>query len=226
MYHKTAEKLPILMGFLLIFILASGCNPKQLFTEQNRQHLKEQLLDVSEVQFFLDKEIIMRRQSEKHSTAISTTGEITQRDGQTTQEVRFVRGISGIVEKLDDEFIYVRFEPGIPEDGKFLRFYKNSYDTYQVDADHWYENEGMVVYGMDTFFMAPPHNDALLMCKKSEIYKPEKKSRTVKGMRIEDRKKKKEKRQKRVKRKDYKQVDPNDDSDEDVWEDDGESTEQ
>lgn len=165
----------------------------------------------------------MRRQVESTETSV-TNGEIKQIDGERTQEIRIPRGTPGVVEQTSDEKLWIAFE-----DCKecALRFIKNSYDSYQVDADQWVEGKGQISYDGKTFYMIPPHNDALLMVKKSQLYKPEKRSRTLKGVRIEDRKgRQKKDKKKKIRRKDLRVIDPEspEESDDELWEDEDDGT--
>lgn len=198
----------------LVILLGSACSPRLLFTEQNREHLDAQGLDIERVQFYTDKEIVMRRKMESKETKVSN-GEIRQIDGERTQEIRIPRGTPGIVDQVEAEKIWLAFEDC---KGCELRFYKNSFDTYQVDADDWIEKRGQIKYNGKTFYMIPPHNDALLMVKKREIYKPNKNSRVAKGVRIDGKKKKR----KKVRRKDIRKIeeDENYDNDQPNWDDD------
>lgn len=201
----------------------TSCGPSQVFTEGSRDILETQGIAIENIQFYADKEIIMRRQVESTETKVNN-GEIKQIDGKRTQEIRIPRGTPGVVEQTSDGKLWVAFE-----DCKecALRFIKNSYDSYQVDADKWLEGNGQINYHGKVFYMIPPHNDALLMVKKSQLYKPEKRSRTLKGVRIEDRKgRQKKDKKKKIRRKDLRVIDPEapEESDDELWEDEDDGT--
>ena len=189
----------------MAILLGTACSPRLLFTEQNRSHLENQKLDIERVQFYTDKDIVMRRKMESSETKVSN-GEIRQIDGDRTQEIRIPRGTPGIVDRVDVGKIWLVFED---RDSCAIRFYKNSYDTYQVDADKWIEKKGAIRYDRESFYLVPPNNDALLMVKKREIYKPEKRSRVAKGVRIDGKGKKK----KKVRRKDIKRIEEDEEFD-------------
>ncbi len=213
----------LFLFFALIAAVLTSCGPSQVFTENSRAILEKQGIEVINIQFYADKEIIMRRQVESTETSVSN-GEIKQIDGERTQEIRIPRGTPGVVEQTADGKLWVAFEDC---EGCALRFIKNSYDSYQVDADKWLEGKGQIDYDGKQFYMIPPHNDALLMVKKSELYKPEKRSRTVKGVRIENSKgKDKKRKKKKIRRKDLRVIEPDspEETDDDLWNDEDDGT--
>ena len=209
---------------LLAFIAAvlTSCGPSEVFTENSRIILEGQGIDIEEIQFYADKEIIMQREISKTETSIAK-GEIIMKEGQRTQEIRIPRGTPGVVEQSADGKLWVAFEDC---EECTLRFIKNSYESYQVDADKWLQGKGQINYRKKSFYLIPPHNDALLMVKKSDIYKPEKRSRTLKGVKVEDRKNSKKNRKDRIRRKDLKEVTPDapEENDEQLWEDEDDGT--
>lgn len=179
----------------LAVLLGFSCKSKQIFLEQNRVHLEEQGIEITRVQFYVDKDLVLRRELDSHETHV-TNGEIKQIDGQRTEEIRIMRGTPGVIEQVDAGKLWITFET---REGCALRFLKNVNDAYQVDADKWYERRGEVKYDGKTFYMLPPHNDAMLMVRKNELYKPDKDSRRAKGVRI-DSNSPKRRRRGRVKR--------------------------
>ena len=193
----------ILLLMLVGSLVLTSCKPKLIFTEQNRQQLKDQKISIDNVQFYNDKDIVMRREIERSLTQVDK-GEIKQIDGENIQEIRIPRSTPGIVTNSTDTKIWVAFEDC---DSCSIRFYKNPYDSYQVDADIWYSDRGQISYDRKNFYLITPHNDAILLVKKSQIYKPEKRSRSAKGMKIQ------EKQQKKVTRKDIRRVDKEEEDD-------------
>ena len=193
--------LPTASFFLLclLLLLGSSCSPRLLFTEQTREHLDAQNIDIERVQFYTDKELVLRRKLESNETKVSK-GEITQIDGERTQEIRIPRGTPGIVDQVAEGKIWLIFEDC---KGCAMRFYKNPFDTYQVDADDWFERKGQIDYDGKTFYLIHPNNDALLMVKKRQIYKDNKNSRVAKGLRVDG---KNNKKRKKLKRKDIKEL--------------------
>lgn len=208
----TNTRLVCILG--LLGLILTSCGPSHLFTEDSRNILVTQGIEIENIQFYCDKDIIMRRKSDKTQTEI-TNGEIKQIDGKLTEEVRIPRGTPGIIDSIAELKLYISFE-----DCRdcILLFSKNSFDAYQVDAESWIEVSGKVMYGGKVFYLTPPNHDAMLLVKKSEIYKPEKRGRTAKGLRVEEQKKPKKKK-KKIRRRDIKRVDPNtpEENEEDLW---------
>ena len=224
-FNRQGETMRRLLFFAFVAAILTSCGPSEVFTENSRLVLEQQGLSVNDIQFYADKEMIMRREIQKTETSV-TRGEIKFVKGERVQEIRIPRGTPGVVEQTADGKLWVAFEQC---KGCTLRFVKNSYDSYQVDADKWIEGKGQISYDEKNFYLIPPHNDALLMVKKKELYKPKKGSRTVKGVTIEEKKGRKEKKKKnKVRRKDLKVIDPEapEESDEELWEDEDGTTNQ
>ncbi len=223
MYYDMKPKgdnMRLFLFFALIATVLTSCGPSQVFTEGSRAVLESQGIDVADIQFYADKGISMRRQVESSETSVRN-GEIKQIDGERTQEILIPRGTPGIVKKVAQEKLWVSFEGC---EGCELRFKKNSYDSYQIDADKWLEGRGQIEYDGKRFYLVPPYNDALLMVKKNELYKPERRSRVVKGVRIDYEKEKKKK--KRIRRKDLRIIDRDlpEESDDELWDDEDSGT--
>jgi|GEM_PF-2613865 len=208
---------PNLRLFCILGILGmmlAACSPSHALMESDRSALTSQGIDIRDVQFYTDMEIIMRRESDNRQTQISN-GEIKQKDGLLTEEVRIPRGTPGLVDSVADQTIWVSFEN---RRNSSLRFSKNSYDLYQLDADEWLEGSGKIDYGGKTFYLTPGYHNALLMVKRRDIYKSEKRGRVAKGRKLDTTEEKKPKR-KKIRRKDLKRVDPEspEEDDEDLW---------
>lgn len=185
---KILGKFKAQFFFLLaLAVVMSSCRPRLEFTEANRTHLATQKIDINRVQFYTDKELILRRDIPNSVTEVAR-GEITERNGRKTVEIRIPRGTPGVVEAIDEGIIVVAFEEDCPE--CLLRFYRNRYDCYQVDADNWIEKQGQISYDGFTFYLTPPYNDAILMVKKKELNRDRTNSHIVKGKRLNSRRKK------------------------------------
>ncbi len=184
---KHLGKIGYPLVFILLFsIVGTSCKPRLLFTEANRGHLEQKGIDMSRVQFFTDKELILRRLDPTTDTQVAN-GEIRQVDQENTDELRIPRGTPGLLEKMDDGMLWINFED---RRGTQLRFKRNKYDHYQIDADKWYDRRGEVTYDGKIYYLTPPHNDALLQVKKRELQRELKNSRIVRGNRINKRKRK------------------------------------
>ena len=115
------------------------------------------------------------------------SGVIREVDGRRTQEIKIPRYTPCVIEGYENGRLYIRFERG---DGKLLRFKRNSYDSFQIDADEWIKRRGAIVYGEKDFYIEPGGNDALLLVKKTKAYKSMTESRVTPGIKVNSRKNK------------------------------------
>lgn len=176
--------LRILAIFIVIFF--SSCAPRVIFKEDARARLDEQSVDLGKVQFYNDKEIILRRKVDSSEFSVDS-GVIIEVDGRRTQEIKIPRYTPCIFEQYDNGRLYIRFERG---DDKLLRFKRNSYDSFQIDADAWIKRRGQIEYGGKDFYIEPGGNDALLLVKKTKAYKSFTDSEVTKGLKVKKRKRK------------------------------------
>ena len=171
----------LLLGCILAF---SSCAPKLMFSEEERLKLVENGMDIRTVQFFNDKEIVLRRKM--NSTDLSVRGGVIKTlDGSQVEEIRIMRYTPALVDSFSNGRLYVRFERG---DDRQLIFYRNTFSMYQIDAEKWLKGKGKVEYAGKVFFIENVGNDALLVVKKTKEYRNATSSKRVEGMKVGDRK--------------------------------------
>jgi hypothetical protein len=174
----------VLAVFTVMFI--SSCAPRLIFKEDARARLTEQNVDLAKVQFYTDKEIILRRKVDSSEFSVDD-GVIIEVDGRRTQEIKIPRYTPCIFEQYDNGRLYIRFDRG---EDKLLRFKRNSYDSFQIDADAWIKRRGQIEYGGKDFYIEPGGNDALLLVKKTKAYKSFTDSEVTRGLKVKKRKRK------------------------------------
>ena len=200
MFTHSSKLFAVVAGALVI-MMATSCAPKELFSEGARVKLEEQGVDLADIQFYNDKEVILRAKVDEQQFSI-TSGVIKEIDGRKIQEIRIPRYTPCILEKYEEGMLWIRFETG---DNKALRFARNSFDKYQIDADKWIQNKGKITYGNKDFLIEPGGNDALLVVKRDKDWKTLTKSRTVNGVRISNKERKRQRREEKQKKKEEKQ---------------------
>ncbi|MEM0998267.1 MAG: hypothetical protein AAGN35_14500 [Bacteroidota bacterium] len=207
------------ISVLFTVIFFSSCAPRVIFTEGARVRLAEQNVDMSKIQFYNDKEVILRRKVDSSEFTVDS-GVIREVDGRRTQEIKIPRYTPCIIEGYDNGKLFLRFERG---DEKLLRFKRNAYESFQIDADDWINRQGAIEYGGKDFYIQPGGNDALLLVKKTKAYKSMTESRVTPGIKVKSRRKKGKKKSRRQRQIDDLKKDPNapkdgDDGASDVWE--------
>lgn len=169
-------------GLLLIACAFSACKPKLLFSEDERLRLQERGVPVESVQFYNDKEIVLRRKMNSSDLSVSG-GVIKTVDGRQVEEIKIPRYTPCVADSFANGRLYIRFERG---DDRQLLFYKNSYNMYQVDAERWIAGKGKVEYAGVVYFIENAGNDALLVVRKSKLYDQSTDRKFAKGVLVND----------------------------------------
>jgi hypothetical protein len=155
-----------------------GCKPKQVFLEATRLTLIEQEIPLRSLQFYNDKDIILRRKGTS-SDVKTSGGKIYEQDGVTIQEIFIKKGTPCIVDGDENGKLLVRFENG---EGKTLRFYKNSKNAFQIDSDRWIQKKGLIQYAGLDFIIEQESNDVLLVYKQTHRFKSIVENTVAKGV--------------------------------------------
>jgi hypothetical protein len=175
------------LALLFVACALAACKPKLLFSEDERVRLLEREVPVESVQFYNDKEIVLRRKMSSSDLSV-TGGVIKTVDGRKVEEIKIPRYTPCIADSFSNGRLYVRFER---EDDRQLRFFKNSYNMYQVDAERWIAGKGKIDYAGATYFIENAGNDALLVVRKSKLYDQSTRRNFAKGVLVDDKGKKK-----------------------------------
>jgi hypothetical protein len=157
-----------------------ACKPKSVFLESNRVELDTSNVELRKVQFFNDKAIILRRKATE-SDIRQSGGKMVEVDGEQIQEILIKKGTKGVIVGNKNGKLLIAFENG---DGKYLRFYKNAKNAYQIDADKWVNRRGMVSYAEMDFAIEAESNDVLLMFREKKKFSSNSEQRTVKGLKV------------------------------------------
>ena len=178
------------MAVTAIVFLVSACAPRVIFMHEARVRLEEQEVDLSRIQFYNDKDIVLQRKVDSQEYTVKE-GVIREIDGRRVQEVRIPRNTNAVIDSTNGGNLYVRFERG---DDKLIRFYRNEYDTYQIDADEWIQRQGKIEYAGKDFYITAAGNDALMLVKKTKAYKTMTESHVVSGIKVKTRRRRKNSR--------------------------------
>jgi hypothetical protein len=169
----------LLCGGLMALALVA-CKPKSVFLESVRIQLDTAKVDMRQVQFYNDKNIVLRRKASQ-SDVSESGGKMIEVDGEQIQEILIKRGTPGVVTGNQNGKLLVRFEIG---EGKVLRFYKNSKGAYQIDSDRWVARKGLIQYAGLDFVIETESNDVLLMYKETKKYRSSSELKTAKGLKV------------------------------------------
>jgi len=155
----------------------SSCSNLILFTQEIRDDLNENNLEIKKVQFYNSKKIILKRSLSKEETQIAK-GVIRFENGQYFEEVIIPKKTKGIAVSKGSKYLRIAFELG---DNKNLKFSLNNDNEYQIAADTWKNDFGCINYDTTKYYIIPGSSNTLLLVDKEHISNYEKKRRVVKG---------------------------------------------
>ncbi len=167
--------------------LSKDCVP---FTRELRQKLEIDNIDLKLVQFYVDQKLVLTRNLGDQKVEVSS-GVVKLEHGKFINEVIIPSLTPGICESTDNEKLLISFEKGNnklsfgPGSGYFV----NNYVLYGTE---WKNGTASVTYDFNKFRArcgsCQDVATATLVIRKSEWEKMEKKSRTLKGRTVSDKK--------------------------------------
>ncbi len=134
----------ILIGLMTSLGLSSCSNNMSVFSKTLYEENNWSDSELSNIQFYLSEDIILRRSLEKGETVISS-GKIKIINGQKVEEIIFERGTPGVfIKRKKDNHFAVSFEDG----DKHLVFGPNnsSDGKYALLAIKWKGRKGIITY--------------------------------------------------------------------------------
>lgn len=171
----TKRFIPLLV--IIISIVFGACNSTMYFTQDMRNNLNDNDLNVADVQFYNSKKLILKRNLNYDETKIAR-GEIKLENGQYIEEIIIPKNTPGVAVDYSNNRVDIAFEQGFNRD---LKFVLNEENLYQITALSWQDDYGRIKYDTLIYFMEPGGDEALLKVKKDNIYNFQKKKRIVKG---------------------------------------------
>lgn len=170
----------ILISIVIISILVSSCSNLIYFSQEIRNNLNENQLEVEKVQFYNSEKIVLKRSLSKEETQIAK-GIIKLEDGHYYEEIIIPKRTKGIVVRKGSEYLKIAFETG---DNRNLRFVLNEDKFYQISADSWKNNYGCLNYDTTVYYVIPGSSSTILMVNKEYIENFEENRRVLKGINV------------------------------------------
>lgn len=167
----------VVLVLITLSLVISSCSNLIYFTEDVRDNLDYNKLNVEKVQFYNSDKIVLKRNLSKEETQIAK-GTIRFENGEYYEEVIIPKKTKGVAIRKGTEFLRVAFETG---DNRSLRFDLNEDSKYQISADNWNDNYGCIVYDTTTYFIIPSSSSTVLMVNKEFVSNYEKQRRVLKG---------------------------------------------
>jgi len=167
--------------FIIVGLFLTSCSDKVLYNKQLQQKLYLNEINLGSVQFYNSKKIVLKRNLDLDEAKVSQ-GKIKFNNGQYIEEIIIDKNTPGVAVKNGKNFLDIAFEKG--KKGYFT-FILNPDNYFQLSAKTWENNLGKVTYDSLNYYILPQGAKALLKVSKDDISGVEKKTRKLKGIKIE-----------------------------------------
>jgi hypothetical protein len=175
---------PVFFTCVTVLALASCGTPKTYFTSSVRSNIEASNIPVSKLQFYVDRDIELRRELSSANTKVSA-GVVKYENGKYVNIITLKKNTPGVCTRSYDDKMDVAFEIG---DSRFLTFGKLKKDSrapYTLYADNWGRSYGEIKYDGLTYYILPGGSAAQLMIKKNALNTLTVDKREMKGRKIE-----------------------------------------
>ncbi|MEA3505100.1 MAG: hypothetical protein U9R32_07880 [Bacteroidota bacterium] len=174
--------------FLFLLTLAGffySCSPKIAFTPELRSKLEYQGIDISDVQFYNSKKIVLNREEVIPEEVQVEYGEVKIENRRIIEEIVIKKNTPGICVQVNPYDINISFESNSSKTLKFSR--KNKYrlePSYRLYAENWKNTIGKIIYGDTLYQTQPGAGNVILLVKKKQFYNLIQQKRIVRGQKI------------------------------------------
>ncbi|BAV07142.1 hypothetical protein SAMN05421788_102231 [Filimonas lacunae] len=172
----------ILTTFTAIAFAACS-TPKTYFTPPVRANVEANGIDLTKIQYYVDRDVELKREVASGSTKVSA-GVVKFENGKYVNIITLKKNTPGVCTKAYADKIDVSFEMG---DGKHLTFGKlqrDSHAAYTLYADSWGRDLGAINYDGHQYYILPSGSEARLQIKKSVANNSKVEKREMKGRKV------------------------------------------
>jgi hypothetical protein len=174
-------------AYLLVVVplVFSACgSSKTYFTTAIRQSVEASHQKLDKVQFYADRDIILRREMDKEDTKVYS-GKVKIENGHYVNIITLKKNTPGVCTVTTNNAIGVSFEQG---SNKFLSFGKTKdadpEDPYRILANEWVDDYGLVKYEGKEYHILSDGTEASLMIKTKVYKKSVREEREMKGRKV------------------------------------------
>jgi hypothetical protein len=158
------------------------------FTKDLKQRLDRENIDLKRVQFYVDQKLILSRNVDDRKAQVSS-GVVKLENGKYINEVIIPAFTPGICDTIMNDRLMISFEQG-NNDLAFGQGSGYTFADFVLYGSEWKNGTASVTFDSNKFRAncgsCADIASATLVVRKSEIDKFERKSRTVKGRKVED----------------------------------------
>lgn len=170
----------LLLIVTLLFAITAFAQKKIPFTQEMRDKLEGNELSLRQVQFYISKDITLKRKSAKKDIKLDQ-GKINFEDQSKDEAVVIAKETEGICEDFTKKSVKVRFEDGV---NRGIQFIRNQNNVYQIAADDWSTGNGKMRYDTSFFYLDKEGANAILLVKKKNVSNPDKDRKRAKGLKV------------------------------------------
>src|ERR1700761_9098155 len=146
-------------------LFASCSSSKTYFTPAIRARIEANSVPLSKVQFYVDRDIVLKRELDKGETKV-TNGELKFQNGHYINIITLKKGTQGVCTNVFPNKISISFEVG---NGNFINFGRTkqggSTDPYRVLANSWISDYGIITYEGKEYHIEEAGTEASVMIK-------------------------------------------------------------
>jgi hypothetical protein len=162
-----------------IFISTVGIAQDKIpFTQEMRDKLEANDLNLRQVQFYISKEIKLNRKASSKDIKLDA-GKINFESKGNSDLVIIPKETEGICEDFTATTLKVKFEEGV---NRGIQFQRTRDNIYQIAAEDWSTGSGKVKYDTSYFYLDKEGSNAFLLVKKADIRKNTKEKKKAKGL--------------------------------------------
>jgi hypothetical protein len=166
-------------------ILASCGSGKTYFTPEIRTKIETNSIQLTSVQFYVDRDIELTRVLESGQTHV-TAGSVKFENGQYVNVIQLKKFTPGVCTMVTPNSLSISFEVG---NNTYLNFGRTragtEQDPYRILADSWVSDYGLITYEGKQYHIDQGGNAAILITTKwlntKKVDVREMKGRTVDG---------------------------------------------
>ncbi len=167
-------------------LFASCSTPKTYFSASIRSRVEHSSIELSKLQYYVDRDVEIRREVESRTAKIET-GVIKLENGKYVNIITLKKNTPGVCTRTYPDKIDVSFEVG---DGKYLTFGKlknaDINAAYTLYANSWMNDMGAITYDGKQYYILPAGSEAKLMIKKSVLETSKVEKHEMNGRKVSD----------------------------------------
>lgn len=172
----------ILLGIILISSIGCASNRKTEFTQEIRSRLERNNIDITKLQYYISKQLILAREVTNDTTSIKK-GTVIFQNGKYYETITLPSNTPGVCLMAYPNKLNVSFEN---EAEKFLQFDAPNYNLYQVATnDVLSYNPNVVIYNGVQYALNYKGSAPVLLINKNIVNNVNRVNKRMKGRKVE-----------------------------------------